>query len=564
MANPFKKLLSIFRPKAAAEQGSKALTPMSPELIKFFGQATASGKSVSDESSMRVAAVWACRRILSECIGMISRSMYRRLDEQNSERASDHWLHDVLVHSPNMDMTGVEFFEAQVMNLTGNGNAYSLIDRLGSRISALYPMLSTDVRPMRKLGNNTPLKIQEGHTFYRYNDRGAPQDFPREKIWHVKGFGSNGMVGLAPIGAAREAVGGAMAAEEFGNRFFSQGGMPAGTVSYPGWLDDEQRAIARETLQNLIGGLGKAHQFALFEGGVKPEPWNSMNMEDMQFILTRKFSVLEICRIFRVPPHMVAELEKGASYASIEQMSMDFVMFTLMPYFTRIEASVQRWLLSPQERDKFFFRFNFETLLRADSKSRAEFEAIMVTNGIMTRNEVRAKENLNKAPDKNMDAFTVQLAMSPIEKLGEKPPAAPAAPGFPPRKREEEEPPAKQNISVAVASPADQHAAVLAHVAQLTEATQSLAHGMVQLSKALVDKVERSAAENADLFAQQVIALGKQQEQAIHRIVEGIKESDTKLGAALESVGSGLDKLARRSATVTVGGETFTIESKKE
>lgn len=526
-------------PRAAASQGTAALTPMSPELIKWFGQPTSSGKSVTDESSMRVAAVWACRRIISECISMMPWSMYRRTSDRNSEQADDHWLQDVLVYTPNADMTDAEFRETMTMDLTGEGNTYSLKEQLGKRVTSLYPMPACHVKLMRRANGVVTREpsIAEGEVFFRFNDRGRTVDYPRDKVWHVKGFG-NGLVGLSPIAAVREGIGGALAMEEFSNRFFSQGGMPAGTLSYPGWLTPEQREVAREALTRLLGGLGKAHQFALFEGGVKPEPWTPANMEDMQFILGRKFSVLEICRIFRVPPHMVAELEKGASYASIEQMSMDFVQFTLLPYLNRFERSVTKWLLPLEERRKYFLRFNYEVLLRADSKGRAEFLSIMVNNGMMTRNEARAKENLNKSTDKNMDAFTVQTALAPIEKLGEQPKPQPGGPGFPKRREEEEDAPPKKD---AAHSTTVQVAAVM---------PERMAHE--------VNHYNPELNEIAVKFANGQAALANQFDASFRALLAEFSAQHSALVVRQGAIADKLDQLAKQERTiVTEDGETF-------
>lgn len=562
------RMLSLvgMKPKAAASQGTAALTPLSPELIKWFGQPTAAGKSVTEESAMRVAAVWACRRILAESIGSLPWSMHKHTSDRNSEQDPNHWLHAVLVGSPNRDMTDVEFRESIAHDLTGDGNAYSLIDTLGKRVTSLYPMPACDVTPMRKLDNNTKLSLQNGEVFFRFNERNKPVDYPREKVWHIKGFGS-GLKGLSPITAAREGIGGALAMEEFSNRFFAQGGMPAGTITLPGWLTPEQRDVARDSLQRLIGGLGKAHQFAMFEGGMKPEAWNATNMEDMQFILGRKFSVLEICRIFRVPPHMVAELEKGASYASIEQMSMDFVQHTLMPYLTRIERSASKWLLPPEERLKVFLRFNVDAYLRADSKGRAEFLSTMVNNGMMTRNEARAKENLNKSTEKNMDAFTVQTAMIPIEKLGEQPKEKPGAPGFPKRREEDDDavPPKKEashstTVQAAIVLPEkmnhDVHHSV--EVTDMREIAVKFANGQA----ALASRFDAGLREIlAAVTSQQVELLGavaSGQERMISAVATGQERLLGAVESGNEAVAEKLGDLAKQSREIiTEDGERF-------
>lgn len=412
----------------AAATTQTSYTLKDAEFAKLFGNVSSSGKVVNESNMMGISAAWACCRILSETIGSLPWGIYKR-EGDNAVRADDHPLSRVLVGSPNADMTSAEYREAKVLNLCQAGNAYSLKETLAGDVSSLTPIPSTQVQPKQKLGGNTKLALRDGQVFYSVQDRGKWEDYPREKIWHVKGFGPSGLVGLSPLAAAREAMGMALAVEEFGNRFFSQGGKPSGVVTIEKFLTKEQRAIARENMQQMLGGLANAHKFALFEGGMKPEPWGEMSLEDMLFILVRKFNVNEICRFYRVPPHMVADLDK-ATFSNIEHLSLEFVQFTLMPYLTRFESSVSKWLLSPEDRGKFFLRFNYEGLLRADSKGRAEFYASALQNGWMTRNEVRALENRNSVKGQGMDDYTVQTNLAPVEDLGKvvdkgkKPPAA--------------------------------------------------------------------------------------------------------------------------------------------
>lgn len=384
----------------------------------FGGSTSSAGRHVNAETAMTLSAVWSCMRILSETIGSLPWSLYRRGARDDAEKATDHPLNEVLTVSPNVDMTSAEYREALVLSLCRAGNAYSFIEGGGLRgnVSSLYPLTAADVQMKRKQGSNTSLAIPERTVFYTFNDRGRYEDYPREKVWHVKGFGE-GLVGLSPLSYAREAIGFALATDEFGSRFFAQGGKPSGIVTIPNFLTKDQRDIARENLQQMLGGVTNAHKFALFEGGMKPEPWGDMPLDDMQFLLLRKFSVQEICRIYRVPPHMVADLEK-ATFSNIEHQSQEFVQYTLMPYFTRIEASVAKWLLKPEDRKTHFLRFNADGLLRGDSAARGELYSKALTNGWMNRNEVRAKENMNRVELTEMDEYTVQVAMVGIEDMG--------------------------------------------------------------------------------------------------------------------------------------------------
>jgi HK97 family phage portal protein len=381
-------------------------------LGKALGDtASSAGVTVNTSTAEKLSAWWCCVRILSETIASLPRAIYRDLGNGVLEKAVDHPLHDIVSSAPNPNMTSVEFFEQQLYWLCADGNAYSYRDNRpdGTPIT-LTPLESCNVNPQQNKDT--------GLTDFRVLDRGKWETLPREKIWHIMGFGRNGLIGLSPLGAARDALGAAKAQEDFGAKFFANGGVPAGTVTIEKFLNQDQREIARNNLQQLLGGLGNAHRWALMEGGMKPEPFKAMPLEDMQFLVSRVHSIREICRFYRIPPHMVADLER-ATFSNIEHMSQEFVTFTLMPYFTRIEAALKRWLLPRSERDNLYLRFNYEGLLRADSAGRAAFYSQGLQNGWISRNEVRAKENLNRSDDEGMDDYTVQVNMTTIGKLGE-------------------------------------------------------------------------------------------------------------------------------------------------
>lgn len=397
------KALSFLALKAAGVS-SASYRASDAEFVRWFGNVSKSGRAVTEDAAMGLSAVWSCIRILSETLGALPWALYKRDKSGNAAKTEDHPLHDVLIRSPNEDMTSTEFRESMVLNLCQRGNAYARIQRSGGEIMSLYPLRASRVRPRRG---------KSGEVYYEVlEDGGVTRRVERSDIWHVKGFGADGLEGLSPLAAARETMGFALATEDYGSAFFAQGGAPAGVVSIPQTLVADQAELAREKLNRLLGGLGNAHRFALLDGGMKLEPWGGMPLEDMQFILLRRFSVQEICRFYRVPPHMVADLER-ATFSNIEHMSQEFVQFTLMPYFTRFEASAAKWLLSAEDVAKgYFLRFNFEGLLRADSAGRATLYSQALQNGWMSRNEVRAKENLNNV--EGLDVYTVQTNLAPV------------------------------------------------------------------------------------------------------------------------------------------------------
>lgn len=376
-------------------------------LARLSGSKTYTGKNIDSESAMQISTVWACNRILCETIGSLPGAMYEKQGENWIK--IDHQVGNVLRLSPNPDMTGTEYIEASTANLNLHGNAYSFRNvGTGGELVSLYPIPATQCRPMRNK--------ETGVISYDVYENGKWENYPREKIWHVKGFGTDGLIGLSPIQYAKQAMGISLAMEEFSGRFFSQGAKTAGIIRIPTFLKDDQREAARKSLEGQWSGMENAHKMRLLEGGIEYEPV-TMPLDDAQFLQSRGFQMEEICRIYRIPPHMVADLER-ATFSNIEQMSLEFVIYTLLPWLTRYESSITRWLIRPQDRTKYRFRFNFEGLLRGDAKSRSELYSSALQNGWMNRNEVRSLENLNSSTDEGMDDFTVQTNLSPLDLLG--------------------------------------------------------------------------------------------------------------------------------------------------
>ena len=495
------KALGALYLKAA---GGETYSLTDAALGKFFGSTTTSGKTITETSMMTLSAAWGCCRVLTETIGAVPWDVFESDGKGNFKKTTDHPVADVLTFMPNANMTPLELKETKGLNLCQNGNAYSFREfRPNGDLISTTPIPSSNVDPKQR---------DDGTVYYRVLEGGQWTDYPQEKIWHVKGFGNNGLIGLSPIGAAREAMGVAMAMDEFGARFFSQGGMPSGIVTVDKFLNDNQRAIARENLQQLMNGLGNAHKFALFEGGMKPEPWAAANLDEMQFILGRKFSIQEICRFYRVPPHMVADLDR-ATFSNIEQMSLEFIMYTMLPYFRRFEESASRWLFKAADRRKFYLRFNYEGLLRADSAGRATFLSQMLQNGVMSRNEVRGKEMLSRSEDEGMDDFTVQVNLTPVEQLAQvmAAKASAPAPSFPPVKEAPELWPVKQRQAGNTFN-LTMPETVKQHLTQRVEVP-----GVAALADAVKDTAERGTMSNAALIG------------TVMKLVEGLEASTEEL-----------------------------------
>jgi HK97 family phage portal protein len=414
---------SFARKSAPADSSSWGGLAIDAWLKLFGGGRTKSSITVDADSAMQMSAVWSCVRILAESVGMLPWAVYES-DGKGNSRKIDHDLSMLLTDSPNSDMTDVELKEAKVVNLALNGNGYSFREnRDDGSPSSLYPLTSAMVIPQRD---------SAGTISYKVLDRGKWEVYPQEKIWHVKGFGANGLIGFSPIAMMREAIGLGLALEDFNARFFAQGARSSGIVTVPDWLDDKQRAAAKKILAEKYEGRENAHKLFLAEGGMTFTS-NMMPLEDAQFMLSRGMQVEEICRTWRVPPHMVMKMDR-ATDNNIEHSGMEFGIYTLQPYLVRLERSARRWLLPVKDRAKYFVKFNMEGLLRADSAARGDFYSKMLQNGVYNRNEIRALENMNRVEGSGMDEYTVQSNMAPIDALMKllmanqgTPPAAPPA-----------------------------------------------------------------------------------------------------------------------------------------
>lgn len=384
---------------------SKSFTLRDHDFVaKLVGGPTYSGKNVTEATAMQVSTAWACVRIISETIGSLPVAFYER-DPTGNAKKIEHELTPLFTFSPNADMTGVEFIEAMALNLALRGNCYAYKEtRKNGSVLALYPIAAQRVEPKRD---------KAGRIYYRVDTDGKREDVPAEKIWHVKGFGSDGLVGLSPIGYARQSLGMALAAEEFQARFFANGANPSWLIKIPEWLTDEQRMAAKKNIEEIWQGLDNAHRAAVLEGGMDAVA-ATMPLQDAQFLELRQLTVQEICRIYRMPPHMVADLSRSTNN-NIEQQGHEFVTYTMMPYLTRIERSAAKALLKPGERQSIFMRYNVDALLRADATGRAALYSSALQNGWMTRNEVRAKENLNSSED--LEGFTVQSNLMPVDAM---------------------------------------------------------------------------------------------------------------------------------------------------
>jgi HK97 family phage portal protein len=375
----FKRFVSWITSRASPKNWWNTVT-------SFFFGTTSSGKVVNERTAMQTTAVYACVRILAETIASLPLHTYR-YTKNGKEKALDHPLYYLLHSEPNPEMTSFVFRETLMGHLLIWGNAYAQIVRDGrGRVLALYPLMPDKM---------TVDRTAKGDLYYLYNKDGVSYPLRSDEVLHIPGLGFDGLIGYSPIAMAKNAIGMGIACEEYGASFFANGANPGGVLEHPGVVKDP--AKVRESWNAVYKGSGNAHRIAVLEEGMK---FQSIGIppEQAQFLETRKFQINEIARIFRIPPHMIGDLEKS-SFSNIEQQSLEFVKYTLDPWVVRWEQAIQKALYLPSEKRTYFTKLNVDGLLRGDYQSRMNGYAIGIQNGFMSPNDVRTIEDFNLIPE---------------------------------------------------------------------------------------------------------------------------------------------------------------------
>lgn len=381
----------------------------------LFGGTTA-GKPVNEHTAMQMTAVYSCVRILSETVAGLPLHVYRYNDTGGKEKNLQHPLYKLLHDEPNPEMTSFAFRETLMSHLLLWGNAYAQIIRNArGEVIALYPLMPNKM---------TVDRDSNGRLFYLYQR--STDDAPTlgkdsqvylspSDVLHIPGLGFDGLVGYSPIAMAKNAVGLAMATEEYGAKFFANGAAPGGVLEHPGTIKDPQKV--KESWNAAYQGSTNAHRVAVLEEGMKYQAIG-ISPEQAQFLETRKFQINEIARIFRIPPHMLADLEKS-SFSNIEQQSLEFVKYTLDPWVVRWEQSMCRALLMESEKPTVFIKFNVDGLLRGDYVSRMSGYATARQNGWMSANDIRELENLDRiSANLGGDLYLINGAMTKLQDAG--------------------------------------------------------------------------------------------------------------------------------------------------
>ena len=409
-------VLANFLDRRSRTTSGTALSKPEAWFLSFLGlENTKSGATVTEWTALQCSAVFACIRILSETVATVPLQFYRRLD-RGKERAYDHPLYDVLHSQANEDMSSFLLRETLQGHLGAWGNAYAEIERnKAGDVMALWPLRPDKTRPKRKGGKLGYETIIGGKGYV----------LPREKVLHIAGFGFDGLVGYNPIQLARESIGMAAATEEYGARLFANDARPGGYIKHPGRLSKPAQDNLIRTWEERHEGLSNKHRLAVLEEGMEFQTVG-IPPQESQFLQTRKFQITEIARWYRMQLHKIGEMDK-ATFSNIEQQSIEFVVDTMLPWFTRWEAGFLTQLLTRQERKEYFAEFLIEGLLRGETRARFDAYAIARQWGWMSANDVREAENMNQLPDDEGNIYLVPMNMVPAsEAAGRDQDATPA------------------------------------------------------------------------------------------------------------------------------------------
>ena len=363
------------------------------------GAPSVTGRAVNEQSVLGISAVYSCVRVLADAVSALPLIVYRR-EGRGKSRANDHPLYRLLHDEPNPWMTPYQVKETMMGHVLTWGNAYLSIERdprTGEPL-ALWPLRPADMRRIEV--------SRAGGLIYTYSaPRGGAQligpsaggreliQLPQRDVVHLRGLSSDGVIGYSPITLHRESLGLAMAAEEYGARFFGNNASPGGVLQSKAGLSEAARVNLKESWESAHRGLTSAHRVAILEEGVE---WKAVGLppNDAQFLETRQFQLTEISRIFRVPPHKISDLNR-ATYSNVAEQEQQFKGDSLEPWLVRIEEQIGLSLLTPMERRSLYPEFLMDAQWRADIRTRYEAYARGRQWGWLSANDIRELENLN-------------------------------------------------------------------------------------------------------------------------------------------------------------------------
>ncbi len=391
-------------------------------ISRLFSGTSSAGVSVTSDTALKSAAVYACNKVLAETIASLPLMVYRRT-ANSKEPATDYFLYSILHDTPNTYQTSFEWREGLVSHLNLRGNSYHQIIRVAGKVRQLIPL-----NPM-----NMTVTAQDDQIRYEYRyEDGKTRVFDSSDIWHVKNLSiassyngtPEGLVGISPIQVARETIGTALAADEYAGRYFSNNASIGMKLKHPGKLSENAKSFLKNSLADY-GKLENKFKSMILEEGMDAETIGMSNV-DSQFLESRNFQVEDIARIFRVPSVLIGHPDKTMTYASAEQLFLFFVTHTIRPYCVRLEQSMHRYLIPERDRSSYFVEHVLAGLLRGDTASRFLAYSVARQWGWMNVDEIRALENMNPLPDGKGKIYIQPLNMA---EAGAPPPIKPIPPG---------------------------------------------------------------------------------------------------------------------------------------
>jgi len=389
----------------------------SDDFLRIFNNVaeTSSGVRITADSALRNSVVFACNRVLSESISSLPLVLYKEDENGNRAKAKDHPLYKLLNSNPNKETTTMQWRETMITNLNLRGNHFTQIIRNGAgEIDSLWGLDTARMTAKRLKSTGEIVFIYNYGLDSEEGNRDAVFTF--EEILNVAGLSLDGICGISPIAYNRESIGVGVALDKFAGSFFKNSASPSGIFSIEGELTDEAFTRMKKDFDESWAGMKNSNKPMVLEGGAKFNPITMTNV-DSQFLEARKFQKQDISAIFRVPLHMINDLEK-ANYNSIEQLSLGFVIYSLTPSLIRIEQCMQRDLLTEQEReDGYYIKHNLSALLRGDIKSRAEMYDKFMKNGIFTINDALRLEDMNEVPEGNKRY--IQMSYTTVDNINE-------------------------------------------------------------------------------------------------------------------------------------------------
>ena len=398
------------------------------------GTGNTSGVEVTQSSALTFAAVWCAVRVISETIATLPCLLYRRTSTDGRERASQDDRYWLMSEEPHPMMSAVSFFESQTAQMVLNGNCYSKIIEASGVPARLEPRTPESVT------------IEVNGNSVRYVVRDPKEDVRADAMLHVAGIGGDGLSGWSVLKYAQQSLGGGLAADQYAGGQWGNGATPSGVLTHPMRLDKPTREALRREWEDVHKGSSNAGKIAIMHGGMDFKPV-SMSNEDAQFLESRQFSIREVARWFRLPPHMLADLADSSVRANIEQQAIEFIVYSLKPWLVRWEQALNRKLLEQDERRTMYFEFLLESLLRGDSAAQASAWSVGRQWGWYSVNDIRRMQNM--PPIEGGDVYLQPSNMVPADSemaQGNKPSPAPNPNAFgpgspvPPSDQEEELP----------------------------------------------------------------------------------------------------------------------------